>query len=156
MITNLASCKKTNCIQDDSALAPVISVSFRRGVTLRKDYPYLSTSDNGVTFSVIDLTGYTGIMEVKLDINDATPELTLTTENGGMSIYQQLFVDKLGNEYPEAWTVEFVISDSTTAAIEWTKAYGFIQLIAPNNDIEDFLTVILIPIGKVNEQSSCC
>src|SRR5574343_278022 len=140
------SCNSECLINDDSDLSPVISIPFRKGTTIRKDYPYLSTADDGKTFSVIDLTGYAGSMLIKPDINSDTVLLTLNTENGGMQIYQSLFTDNSGVEYPDAWTVEFVISDSVTAAIDWIEAVGNIQLISPNNDVIDFLTVILKPV----------
>ena len=66
---------------------------------------------SGSTYLLYDLTGYTARMQIRRTLESATPEIELTTENGGII---------LGGS---AGTFEIVMSDTQTAALDSDGIY---------------------------------
>ncbi len=67
----------------------------------------------------VDLTGYTARMDIREDIDDITPRITLNTENGGLT---------LGGV---TGTIDLYISSSATTLFDWESGVYDIEMIAP-------------------------
>lgn len=100
-----------------------VKLKIYQGATFR----WHATLKSGTPEAVVDLTGYTARLHVRLKIEDAEPVLTLTTENGGITLG-----DADG-------TIDLFISDADTADITWEEAVYDLELIAPNTDVIRFM-----------------
>lgn len=81
--------------------------------------PY--TSGGELSFHTpINLTGYTARMQIREDITSGTVLISLTTENGGIT---------LGGVFG---TITLLIMASVTAAIAWTTAVYDLEIISPS------------------------
>ena len=108
----------------------------RRGSTLRRSITWYSdpvwtdrteTELNTGASTPVDLTGYTGRMQIRSDDRNNTLIQELTTENGGLAF---------GGV---AGTITFFISDTDTEAItEDDSVYDF-EVIEPGGDVVPFL-----------------
>lgn len=114
---------------------------FRQGATFRKvftyfAYPYPVFIRDDVAYKesdgrkapiadreLIDLTGCTARMHVRADINDATPLVVLTTENGRIS---------LGGVNG---TVALFVSSTDTALMTWKSGVYDLEISHPNGDV---------------------
>lgn len=76
-----------------------------------------------------NLSGYSGELQIRENLDDATPALTLTTGNGGISI--------------SSGTVTLRIEASATTAFTFSAAVYDLELTAPDG------TVIRLVEGKV-------
>lgn len=84
----------------------------------------------------IDLTGWKARMQVRSSISASSVLLSLTTENGGIELG-----DELG-------TIRLVLSAEQTAAITWSEGVYDLELINPDATNGDFVKRFLS--GKVN------
>lgn len=98
-----------------------------RGATLSEDVTW--KDENGVP---IDLTGFTARMHMRETMDSATPFLTLTTENGGIT---------LGGA---AGTIDILASATATSAITATAGVYDLELVA-----SDTITVTRLLEGIV-------
>lgn len=89
-----------------------------QGATFRKR---LRWSDPSKT--PIDLTGCTARMQVRADVDAVLALLTLTTENGGIT---------LGGP---AGTVDLFIADEDTAVITWDGGVWDLEIQHPGGDV---------------------
>lgn len=87
--------------------------TFRRRLTWKTGTPSLP----------VDLTGYTARMQVRSEITDAAILLTLTTENGGIT---------LGGA---AGTIDLYISATATAGFTWETGVYDLEMVASNGDV---------------------
>lgn len=124
--------------------ATPVKIKFDKGKTLNPVFFYLSP-----TFSVIDLTGYTARMQVKLTYQDVTPLFNLTTENGGLSIVTGIACLDDGTSIPNAQGIKVNITSTQTAAITFPEAIFDIELINPFTVVLPFVKGILIPYSEV-------
>jgi len=108
-----------------------LKLLIEQGATFRK----LLTWKAGVPAVPVDLTGCTARMQIRADITSTTPLITLTTENGGIT---------LGDT---AGTIELYISDADTADITWTAGVYDLEIILANTDVRRLLygTVTVTP-----------
>ncbi len=70
-----------------------------------------SEDPSGSTYLLYDLTGYTARMQIRRTLESVTPEIELTTENGGIA---------LGGD---AGTFEIVMSNTQTAGLDSDGVY---------------------------------
>lgn len=108
----------------------------RRGSTLRRSVTWYSdpvwtdrteTELNTIASTPVDLTGYTGRMQVRADDRTNTLVETLTTENGGLTF---------GGV---AGTITFYLSDAATEAITADDNVYDLEIIEPGGDVVPFL-----------------
>ena len=105
-------------------------------VSTWKVYPYPVEYRNGKTYKVsdgtvapksdmvpVDLTGCTARMHARAKIGDASALLTLTTENGGIT---------LGGV---AGTITINISAVATAALTWKSAVYDLEIVLSTGDV---------------------
>jgi hypothetical protein len=92
----------------------------RAGSTFRKSFSFKDSDGN-----VLNFTGYTARMHVRLDPeSDDPPLVELTTENGRIAISG------------EEGILELFISDSVTSGFP-SETYSYdLELIAPNGDVD--------------------
>lgn len=91
-----------------------------QGATFRKR---LTWTGPAPTFAPIDLTGCTARMHIRAKLEDATPLLVLTTENGRIT---------LGGT---TGTVDLFIADEDTTLITWTSGVFDIEIAHPGGDV---------------------
>lgn len=108
-----------------------LKLRIEQGATFRK----LLTWKAGTPAVPVDITGCTARMQIRADIDDADPLISLTTENGGIT---------LGDT---AGTIELYISDTDTAAITWETGVYDLEIILANGDVRRLLygTVTVTP-----------
>lgn len=122
-------------------IAAKSTLRIQQGATFRKrftwaTYPYLVEVRNGVVYvkdtgrrapetdrEIVDLTGCTARAQIREKIADATPVLTLTTENGGIA---------LGDV---AGTIDLFIADDETSPIDWLSGVWDLEVIHPGGDV---------------------
>lgn len=92
-----------------------------QGATLRKSFTW---NANGTP---VDLTGFTGRMQIRQSIDDADPIIDMTTANGGVIIGPQ----------PGQFTLHISATDS--AAFAFDMAVYDVELIAPGGDVTRIL-----------------
>jgi hypothetical protein len=98
-----------------------VKLTIYQGSTFR----WHATFKNGSPAVVTDLTGYTARMQARGSIADANPPLlTLTTENGGITLGGVL------------GTIDLFLSATATAAITWTEAVYDLELIGPTPNFD--------------------
>ena len=100
-----------------------LKITIDQGATFRKRMTW-TTGDPPLP---VDLTGCTARMQIRDEIADADPLITLTTENNGI-----VLDDVLG-------TIDLYISDTDTAAIEWTTGVYDLEIILANGDVRRLL-----------------
>ena len=111
-----------------------------RDVSTWKVYPYPVEHRNGQTYKVsdgsiapksdmvpVDLTGCTARMHARAKIGDTAVLLTLTTENGGIT---------LGSI---AGTITMYLSPVATAALAWKGAVYDLEIVFTNGDVRRLL-----------------
>lgn len=81
------------------------------------------TWKRGEPLAPVDLTGFTAVMQVFPELGSSVPLLTLTTENGGIS---------LGGT---SGTIMPLITDESTALIPWTCGVYFLELVQPDGKV---------------------
>jgi len=71
-------------------IAGVYNITIEQGSTFGRlisiEQPDLATDPTGQTFENFDLAGFTGRMQIRRTIDTTTPMISLTTENGRMTI----------------------------------------------------------------------
>lgn len=100
-----------------------LKLLIEQGATFRK----LLTWKAGTPAVPVDLTGCTARMQIRGVIDDAAPLVSLTTENGGIT---------LGDD---AGTIELYISDTDTADMAWTTGVYDLEVILANGDVRRLL-----------------
>lgn len=93
-------------------------LKLEQGATLRKPFTWKAA---GVA---VDLTGYTGRMQIRPAVESDEVIAELTTENGGILI-----------DSPETGTFILYASDVTTAAMDFDQAVYDIELIDQIGDV---------------------
>ena len=96
-----------------------LDIYIEQGATFRKTL----TWKTGSPAMPVDLTGYSARLQVRAKIDDAEPLLSLTTENGGIT---------LGTT---DGTIALYLSATDSAAIDWKKGLYDLELTAPNGDV---------------------
>ena len=99
--------------------AAKLKLMIEQGATFRK----VLTWKSGTPAAAVDLTGCTARMQMRAEIDSATPLVSLTTENGGIA---------LGGV---AGTIELLITATATAAFTWTSAVYDLEIILANGDV---------------------
>ena len=95
-----------------------LKLTIYQGATFRKRLTWRAPSK-----APIDLTGCTARMQIRAKIEATTPLLTLTTENGGIS---------LGGT---AGTIELLIDADDTAALTWTSGVYDLEIVFPGGQV---------------------
>ena len=104
---------------------------------------YTITIEQGATFSLpitwkdqlgnaVNLTGYTARLQVREEVESATPFLTLTTENGGIA---------LGGA---AGTITLTVTATATAALTASKGVYDLELISGGGVITRLLEGLVV------------
>lgn len=108
-----------------------LKLLIEQGATFRK----LLTWKAGTPAVPVDLNGCTARMQIRASIEDAAPLITLTTENGGITL----------DGYDG--TIELYISDTDTADIAWTSGVYDLEVVLVNGDVRRLLygTVAVTP-----------
>lgn len=96
-----------------------LKLAIDQGATFRQPLVWKS----GTPPEPVNLTGYTAKMQVRPEIASPVVLLTLTTENGGIT---------LGGA---TGTVDLYISAEATAAFGWEEGVYDIEFTAPNGDV---------------------
>jgi hypothetical protein len=99
--------------------AAKLKLLIEQGATFRK----VLTWKAGTPAVAVNLTGCTARMHMRGVITDTVPLITLTTENGGIT---------LGGV---AGTIELVITATATAAITWTTAVYDLEIVFASGDV---------------------
>lgn len=93
-------------------------LKLEQGATLRKPFTWKAA---GVP---VDLTGWTGRMQIRPEIDSAEVLAELTTENGGILI-----------DAPTSGTFVLYLDDAATAALDFEQAAYDVELQAPSGDV---------------------
>lgn len=101
--------------------------SIFQGATYRHRITWKLAPDQNTTPTPVDLTGCTARMQVRAKIGATEVLLTLTTENGGVT---------LGGT---AGTIDLLIEAEDTAAITWTSGVYDLEIIFTNGDVRRLL-----------------
>lgn len=101
--------------------------TFSRLIELEQ--PDLVTDPTGQTFDVFDLSGYTARMQVRRTIDSSTAMVTLTTENGGITI----------NQTPGSINhINIYIADTQTSTLQSNGVYD-IEIINSDGEVSRIL-----------------
>jgi hypothetical protein len=108
-----------------------LKLLIEQGATFRK----LLTWKAGTPAVPVDLTDCAARMQIRADIDATAPLISLTTENGGIT---------LGDD---AGTIELYISDTDTADITWISGVYDLEVVLVNGDVRRLLygTVAVTP-----------
>lgn len=98
-----------------------------QGATFSKTLTWKTAPDEDSPKTPVDLTGCTARMQVRAKIGATEVLLTLTTENGGIT---------LGGT---AGTIDLLIEAEDTAAITWTSGVYDLEIIFTNGDVRRLL-----------------
>ena len=96
-----------------------LKLLIEQGATFRKTLTWKA----GTPAVPVDLTGCTARMQFRAEIAATTPLITLTTENGGITLGGAL------------GTIELVITATATAAITWTTAVYDLEVVFASGDV---------------------
>ena len=132
------------------------NIELDKGATFRPIF-YMLDEDN----AAVNLTGYTAVMQVRVDISDVTPLFDLTTENGGLEITSPTTITvKAGKclngvvltadlTIANVYGIQAHISATDTSAIEEDNLVYTIDLIEPGLDVIKYLqgNITLNPDG---------
>lgn len=124
--------------------APSIVIKFDKGKTLKPIFYYVSPEN-----TVIDLTGYTARMQVRISLADPLPVWDLTTENGGLSLVTGTALIPGSAPVVGAHGIQTNITEEQTEAATWDRAIFDIELIAPSGDVLPFLKGTLVATSEV-------
>jgi hypothetical protein len=127
---------------------PSITIKFDQGKTLNPTFYYLSPTN-----SIINITGYTCRMQVKLNYTDVTNVLDLDNGlKGGLSIVTGTAILENGTQVPGAYGIQLGITATQTAALVAGTAYIFdIELVDLSSKVLPFLKGILLPSPEVTK-----
>ena len=93
--------------------AAVFNFTIEQGITLSKIFLWKDSAG-----AVINLTGYTGRMQVRPSVSSETIYLDMTTANG-----QIIITANTGS-------IQLLLSATTTNAIEWSKAKYDLEIVS--------------------------
>lgn len=99
--------------------AAKLKLVIEQGATFRKTLTWKA----GTPSVAVDLTGCTARMHIRSEIASPTPLVTLTTENGGIT---------LGGV---AGTIVLLIAATATAAFAWEAGVYDLEIILANGDV---------------------
>jgi hypothetical protein len=126
-VTNVSGMKEINMAGDSYELLTAVEGNT---VTLNQinSLAYTTYTSGGVLEynSPVSLAGYTARMQIKAKAKDATPLVTLTTENGGILLDNTLK------------TITLNISASSTAGLDFTQAVYDLELISGSGVVKRF------------------
>lgn len=100
-----------------------VPLKIYQGATFFESWAWSTAPDESSAYTPVDLTGCTARMQVRAKIDATTPLLTLTTENGGIS---------LGGT---AGTIELLIDADDTAALTWTSGVYDLEIVYPGGQV---------------------
>lgn len=126
-VTNVSGMKEMNMSGDNYELLTGVDGNT---VTLNQinSLAYTTYTSGGVLEynSPVSLAGYTARMQIKAKAKDATPLVTLTTENGGILLDNTLK------------TITLNISASSTAGLDFTQAVYDLELVSGSGVVKRF------------------
>lgn len=126
-VTNVGGMKEINMAGDNYELLTGVDGNT---VTLNQinSLAYTTYTSGGVLEynSPVSLAGYTARMQIKAKAKDATPLVTLTTENGGILLDNTLK------------TITLNISASSTAGLDFTQAVYDLELVSGSGVVKRF------------------
>lgn len=96
-----------------------VKLTIDQGATFRKRFVWKS----GSPATPVDLTGYKARMQIRAEVESPEALLTLTTENGGIT---------LGGVTGE---IDLYVSAVVTTGFDWTDGVYDIELVTPNGDV---------------------
>jgi hypothetical protein len=102
--------------------AATYNFEIEQGTTFNKSFVWKDSSKNP-----INLTGFSGRMQIRSSVKSADVLLSLTTENTRISIT------------PLTGMVNILIDATTTAAITWSKGVYDLELVGPGNVVTRLL-----------------
>lgn len=119
-----------------------MSAPYKRNLTIYcgADFDFEVTWEAGDTeadVTPVDLTGAVARMHVRPDIGSETIYLTLTTENGGIS---------LGGVFG---TVALHLSAVATAEITWEEAVYDLEIAFPSGKVRRFMAGVIVASPEV-------
>lgn len=100
-----------------------VKLAIYQGATFTHTQTWKTAPDEDSAKTPVDLTGCTARMQVRAKIGASTPLLTLTTENGGIS---------LGGT---AGTINLLIDAEDTAALSWTSGVYDLEIVHPGGQV---------------------
>lgn len=100
-----------------------VPLKIYQGATFFESWAWSTAPDESSAYTPVDLTGCTARMQIRAKIEATTPLLTLTTENGGIS---------LGGT---AGTIELLIDADDTAALTWTSGVYDLEIVFPGGQV---------------------
>ena len=100
-----------------------VPLKIYQGATFFESWAWSTAPDESSAYTPVDLTGCTVRMQIRAKIEATTPLLTLTTENGGIS---------LGGT---AGTIELLIDADDTAALTWTSGVYDLEIVFPGGQV---------------------
>jgi hypothetical protein len=89
-----------------------------QGATFRKRLTWTAPAG-----TAIDLTGCTARMQVRSEVDSPTALLSLTTENGGITLGGVL------------GTIDLYVSDEATGAIAWEGGVWDLEIVHPGGEV---------------------
>lgn len=100
--------------------------TFSRLIELEQ--PDLVADPTGETFVPINITGFTARMQIRRTVDSASPIVTLTTENGGLTV----------NPTDDENQILITMSDSVTASISTSGVYD-LEIESPTGTVSRVL-----------------
>ena len=100
-----------------------VPLKIYQGATFFESWAWSTAPDESSPYTPVDLTGCTARMQIRAKIEATSPLLTLTTENGGIS---------LGGT---AGTIELLIDADDTAALTWTSGVYDLEIVFPGGQV---------------------
>lgn len=112
-----------------------VPLKIYQGATFAHTQTWKVAPDQETPRTPVDLTGCTARMQVRAKIGASTPLLTLTTENGGIS---------LGGT---AGTINLLIDAEDTAALSWTSGVYDLEIVHPGGQVRRLMygSVVVSP-----------
>ena len=109
---------------------PKVKLTINQGATFRFKFAWKDKNARA-----IDLTGFTARMQVRESVIAPATLLSLTTENGGITLGGKTGI------------VSLYLNDTNTSSITWTKGVYDLELLAPSGDVFRMVggTVVVSP-----------
>ena len=126
-------------------IAGVYNITIEQGSTFGRlisiEQPNLAADPTGQTFENFNLAGFTGRMQIRRTIDTTTPMISLTTENGRMTINPNIAGTPSRNN-----EISLLISAADTATLTTSGVYD-LEIISSGGTVSKVIRgdVTLIP-----------
>ena len=128
-------------------IAGEYNITMEQGSTFSRlisiEQPDLATDSTGQTFMNYSLAGHTARMQIRRTIDSATPMISLTTENGRLTINPNIVADSANNN-----EIAMLISAADTATLTTSGVYD-LEIINANGVVSKVIRGNVTLISEV-------